>query len=817
MKVTMKKTMVSLMALGAIMVVEAKTVALWTMASEWVESEWRLKCSIDPANDLKVANAGCVQFPAQTAGWTEPPNPDTTPAPVYPLAGSTCFECTDVYRANLAHLTGEAGEGLISTLSPTNDFTFEGYVKYTGFGPGSNNRLLVFCGTTGKGSWFLGASPGAAPDTHEFRVRIYTADNSTIERSLSPAIPDSSLLDGRFRHFALVFKYDYNATSSAFRFYLDGIPLGQCEFPKLADSSLARTIRLFGTGTSVEVGNNLIGQAYYWRVSDKALRPQEFLREGGAPWTLAYWPMNIDGGDTARCAVSPFHNLVARTEGYGGVKTAENDVGWATPPNFALDAPLYVAPTASAQKVVSEEGAMDGNGQYRGVLQGGGGAQIRDLVGYLSRKNDFTVEFWYRPTQLPASGKNQLFFYMTYGRQGGWVWNLYGNADGSCHASVNITANSSEGSAGSHQTVLKSGEIRAADLLGRWNHYALVFDYDNGEGGSEWRFYLNGCLMGRSSTGQFAGEPLTTASPGIQVSGCTSVNAQQMVGDTLAWRISRRAVPPSELLVDYADSPLVSENTAVYTSFEKVQRYNLADGGYSTVLPDVSDTVADLALVAERSRAWMVDGRRYLNDAAHAETNGFSMALTAADGKPHHRYFGYTIPGNELNHRDFTVEMIAKFPLQTTSGRHYVIEKSKSGKNMCDWALTSSGLARSLHLTLNCDSYSWAHFDTGKEVCGDGKFHHVAVVYNAAAGEITLYVDYVPQVTKPINLAATANTSDTTLYCGTYPPSGGYYAQQNFEGLVVDAFRVTRGMLGVDEIMCPYRAVSVRGTVVVIR
>ena len=213
----------------------------------------------------------------------------------------------------------------------------------------------------------------------------------------------------------------------------------------------------------------------------------------------------------------------------------------------------------------------------------------------------------------------------------------------------------------------------------------------------------------------------------------------------------------------------------------------------------------------------MVDGRRYLNDAAHAETNGFSMALTAADGKPHHRYFGYTIPGNELNHRDFTVEMIAKFPLQTTSGRHYVIEKSKSGKNMCDWALTSSGLARSLHLTLNCDSYSWAHFDTGKEVCGDGKFHHVAVVYNAAAGEITLYVDYVPQVTKPINLAATANTSDTTLYCGTYPPSGGYYAQQNFEGLVVDAFRVTRGMLGVDEMMYPYRAVSVRGTVVVIR
>ena len=104
-------------------------------------------------------------------------------------------------------------------------------------------------------------------------------------------------------------------------------------------------------------------------------------------------------------------------------------------------------------------------------------------------------------------------------------------------------------------------------------------------------------------------------------------------------------------------------------------------------------------------------------------------------------------------------------------------------------------------------------------MCGDGKFHHVAVVYNAAAGEseITLYVDYVPQVTKPINLAAKANTSDTTLYCGTYPPSGGDYAQLNFEGLVVDAFRVTRGMLGVEDMMYPYRAVSVRGTVVVIR
>ena len=101
MKVTMKKTMVSLMALGAIMVVEAKTVALWTMAAEWVESEWRLKCSIDPANDVRVANASCVQFPVQTAGWTEPPNPDTTPEPAYPLAGSTCFECTDVYRADL--------------------------------------------------------------------------------------------------------------------------------------------------------------------------------------------------------------------------------------------------------------------------------------------------------------------------------------------------------------------------------------------------------------------------------------------------------------------------------------------------------------------------------------------------------------------------------------------------------------------------------------------------------------------------------------------------------------------------------------------
>lgn len=809
----MKRLLTGLVAVAALFAVEAKTVGLWTMAMEGN----KIKCSINSANDLTVGNgplSSVVSFPEQSAGWTTPPNPDTTASPVHTLVGSTCYQCSDIYSGGAFGDNQTIGAELAAALSPTNDFTFEGYVSFSGFGP-SNNRIFVYRGFTGKGTWFFDCTPGATAGTHYFRINVYTDEGKGMSaKSLSPNIPDSYFLDGRFHHFALVFERNYSGANSAFLFYLDGNYLGRAEYAKFTDSNVGGYLRFFGTGTGNSVGNNFIGRAYYWRASDKALRPYEFLREGSAPWTVAYWPLNVDANGNAPCAVSPYYYVAARNSSYGGVVTAPNDIGWDMPPNLLLNAPYFIGSTASVQKVVSEQGVKNGS-IYSGVFSVSG-RNVRDLVESMSRKHDFTVECWYRPTELPASGKNQLFMYMTYGGVGGWIWNLMGSADGSCYARVSLAGYNSTEAANQYHPQNISGNIRAEELLNRWNHYAITFVYDNGQGLSEFRFYLNGYLQGSQSFQQFTGNPGTLTSPLIYISGCGSGTAQQMIGDTLAWRVSRKALDPSELLVNTDPSPLVSGDTVVYTSFEKTPLYNIVTNGYEAIGCGASATVSDIVFGPDVWKALMVDARAHNDDPACAESNAASATLAMEMGKSTHRYFGYTIPANELNYHDFTVEMVAKFPLQTTGDSHYIIEKSKSGVNMCDWGVVSSGTDRNLRFTLNCDTYSWQTFDTGLALCGDGRFHHVAVTYSAAQHEIRLWVDYVAVVTKSIDLSANSNTGNTVLYCGTYPPEGTG-AGKSFAGLVVDAFRVTKRVLMADGMMCAYSSVPAAGTLVIVR
>lgn len=276
----------------------AKTRALWPMNITRIGGNDYARCSVDPCNDLRLAKKG-PNNPSGTEisiGWNKPPNL----SPEGDFVGTLwCFQeikCTGPCNKE-ALLSNTNSSTLRMSVQPIHDFTIEGYLNYSSSTPSATNgRILYFAGDRESGAHFL--SLRKSSDADDFFTVVLQLRNLT-EFNLG-SISESELTN-QWCHVALVFKYDDSSPSSRWSFYFNGELTGTATYPKFTNSEVVNSFSLGGTDTGNSNGNNIVGSLCYWRVSDEALSPGDFLDFGGvgtayqpeshdAP-TIAYWKL----------------------------------------------------------------------------------------------------------------------------------------------------------------------------------------------------------------------------------------------------------------------------------------------------------------------------------------------------------------------------------------------------------------------------------------------------------------------------------------------------------------------------------------------
>lgn len=794
------RTVMMLLVATSATIVQAKTVALWTMAIDGVPSAGTGKapCSVNSAYDLTIGTSGAIAKMDQDAGWTLPPNPDTTTPTVRTLVGSQCLNIAGLYKNNPCARSANAD--LIAALTPTNSFTLEGYFWFNKVqNVGSRLMFMVGAGGTQLGSWAVNCSSNTTSGCWRFVMSEQTESGRQQYaqiQDLTPDIPYSELTNG-YHHLALTFDYAYprDNTKSEWRFYWDGVCRGQVIVPRISEAvAITGNFMMFGPATGRTEGANPFGHAYYWRLSDKALVGRELFCYGDAKksHTVAYWPMNYVSG-VVPCAISSVNNLTPRAGGFGATSFSSTDIGWSLPPNFASDSTFFSGYTPGTQYVNINPGIAPG-GSYHAEFEPKNDVLASDL----SLRNDFTLEYYYRATSLPAASRRQDVFCMSTGSIGGWSFSM-DTQDGGSTYRFYVNMYCTPDAKSSNYTVATG--VRSEELLNIWNHFALRFKYDNGNGMSEWTVLINGYRRGTVESTKLTADPTTATSAQFYISGSSSSTANDMLGNIGCIRLSRKALAMRELLPFVKDA-MAYDDTLVYTSFENASHRYDQVSEYEVVTSKPIGGVSDL-VVKNIPRARTV--RKAKGDAAVVEADSNRAVVGRTGGANGYPFFSYAIDGNELNVSDFTVETLVK--AQALNNGQYIIAKAKDASTTAlDWGVFIAANGTTAQLIVDGETVSQQVFDSAVDILSDFLYHHLAVSYDAATKELALWIDYVKIAgcTVVCDLSAAGVTGRTALYFGSEVPNPSDQAKRATSPAVngsFDAVRVTRRVLTADEML----------------
>lgn len=312
----MSRLVLMCLAFASIGSLSARTIALWPIEMDPATGAFDGRCAVNPDFSLYVSSTN-VEGIEQGVGWNLPPNPEPETMTMFPAVSRTAVRSfrTDSLKTGfpLAARSPALGESLCNT----NSFTVEGYIRFaanpsqnvgseTGWcvilqsGPGSwsgyTGWMLSWRGDEGNRTFWL-TVPSDMNRRNGYDAPIAECD----------AAGEAALMNG-WHHLALT--HAVEGTSSTWKLYVDGNYLG----------TVSKTVGTFEkTNPSDEVGlmlggrktspNRLNASFDYWRVSDQALAPEDFLCAGGTgatipvvpemstDTTVAYWKLgqNADG------------------------------------------------------------------------------------------------------------------------------------------------------------------------------------------------------------------------------------------------------------------------------------------------------------------------------------------------------------------------------------------------------------------------------------------------------------------------------------------------------------------------------------------
>ena len=494
-------------------------------------------------DDGQVTNTSDVAF-------SRPPNgpSDVTAASCVELVDGTSLTTQPFQRGTSTQ--SQTSDSLILAMGLRHDFTIEGYMYVKSLKHAQDNNrdtIIAFSGVNGTGDWIWNLTETAQnSNTRQVKVMIRNGDNVENDGVLG-TIDDSEILGG-WHHYALVFKFNEANSKSRWTFYLDGVLRGSKMMNNHATNNNVQHDRFQLGGGSSSAKKVFDAKLAFWRVSDEALSSGSMLCHQTFATTVAYWPMNVFGAfyNNAERFIVPDaaderNTLMLRDTTCGGVTWTANDIGWTTPPNPDADLTAAGVSCPSRQMVRSGNNTTMINDQYRQVFTTVTNAPVIEATKLCA---NFTIEGFAKFTSLPEdSSKNQMFVYNTFGEVGGWCWNLYG-AD----ANGNLSMKVSYVLASTRPELTLCGSLRAEELLNVWNHYALSFTPDNGNGKTEWRFYLNGRLLGVNNNMPAYGNNAFSA-PKFYMSGAPSgSNPQALTADMTCWRVSNRVLARREFL-----------------------------------------------------------------------------------------------------------------------------------------------------------------------------------------------------------------------------------------------------------------------------
>lgn len=457
----------------------ARTVALWPMERKH-NGSFDGRCLIDSTNDLAWAG-GAVAVEEQTVGWSLPPNPD---AAIHMVETPNRYAVRTSGASMFLH--NHAG-ALARHVARDRSFTVEGWLKFSKF-PAADDWFFVVGGYEGNNNhrWMLSfrAPTDATPHYHWHVYGQSKTDNVVLYSYENDE--DAQTLTNDWHHVALV----HEVTTSArerWTFYLDGEQLGHCHENGAVTSTPPAYAR-FDLGA--RGSRPTYGAFDYWRLSDVALPPSEFLcaGEAGTPApafeTVSYWPLDVaaDGGVDGRDAVGDS----ALSGGFWSAN-ANLVVNEAAP---CTDSAFANPPNATVALPNGNAGCVAGTAVH--------GFLVNDAVGtHLSMTNDFTAEAWIAPRVVgrdprDAEGNFAMWIFgtrRTY--ENGWALQLRRFPDGT--ARFEVYAKDDSGEVQGNCAI--SGDM--GDWYETWRHVALVYDHGGGAGGfGRWELFLDGASAG---------------------------------------------------------------------------------------------------------------------------------------------------------------------------------------------------------------------------------------------------------------------------------------------------------------------------------
>ena len=479
----MEKSMKGLVcALGVLSLatVQAKTIALWPIDYDDLNKEVNLRCAVNPAYDLTLKD---------NVAWTNdvpftglPSNPDADPQLLFQPPNTKALQSVNNTANEMLSLVNAQ---FAAAVCSTNTFTIEGWVKLDAVPDSGGWYILVNAlkGSGGTGGW-IWSLRRQGTDKSKVDFEVYSRDGSSTD-GISYETFSISDLPNQWMHVALVHEQRKENGKGEWRFYRNGeLKHAQEHDPKTLAGGLDNSFEMGGRSSGT--ANRLRGALAYWRVSDVALAPGQFLCDTPAepiPTPVA----------------SPTVNYWKLDRRADGTPDGRDYVGTAN-----LDGGFFGDGNAKTRAKVGLESAFAGNPPNTTVTLPSGNAgslllearnsciQVPNLGAQLEVTNSFTVEGWLKPMRRNA-GSYLQYIWNTRISNRGWALQLQ-QKDGK------------DGKDGPWQMQLYAEDeggiiinnVVLVDNLGAWcdwRHLALVYDRAGGGAKGEWRIYFDGALQ----------------------------------------------------------------------------------------------------------------------------------------------------------------------------------------------------------------------------------------------------------------------------------------------------------------------------------
>ena len=270
----MKKLLtLTVAAAAAALNVNAKTLALWPIDHDGTTFDGRN--AVSSANPLALVSGSTTGG----LGWALPSNPDVSGMVSSPLNGGTA-----IASGTSARYTMEATGSFGDRVTNTKEWTAEGWINISAKQTASWMIILQGGGGSGggNGGWMLRWQGNEGARYFCLTVANDSSGKNGYDSKIGPQALSSTFENsfvGSWHHIALTHKLENG--KSVWRLYIDGnneIDGTAAVVEKLQSGSysLGSYQNLYFGGRPN--GDNRLNASFdYWRVSDKALEPSEFL------------------------------------------------------------------------------------------------------------------------------------------------------------------------------------------------------------------------------------------------------------------------------------------------------------------------------------------------------------------------------------------------------------------------------------------------------------------------------------------------------------------------------------------------------------